>query len=580
LEIPKTMSHPADTRAHSFLTTFPPKIRNTVYEVLFRRYEPVLLHDFKAYYPMRPLRFDDGDHLDYNPASEDDMAEIQIFRHHFGQSLSILRCCCQIHHESAAILYGKNTFVITRALQLRHVDNGAYYVSWDQQYFTGWDQKYSQLQYALRWLSEVGSQIQLLQKVVIDVDSLCPSTCRLGENRVDLLPLLSLFWTHPGLTPVVKFGQSGKVRPPKDCHVGWQSGKFDSVDHDRLNSLLDTLFVSNTPNFKQHSRSRILDSVFVELRRPPAKDIGSAYYYYHGLSGDNFDISQDGKMIMMSSGKHGTRSFVSLPQAIQTRILGIACYSPFGITFDLDARTIKGLNMSLLQINRHTRWCEAIDALAIQRIVCVNLKISSHVSSLDHLSALQSLLLKAREYGSANQPEWTIKLNVNLTTDTELAEIKIDISELIRLSLRPRGTKIRISLTCPRGRINHQEEIDASLDDLEQAVYLLLCDVIKQRPTQNAQDHSGVHPTVWMNGRGELVGATFREAGRVLDTMVEYRHGHLSQHERISMGYRALACVDAGYKKLLFNDGSIISTLVTLHKRHWPDYPTKRGGNR
>lgn len=132
--------------------------------------------------------------------------------------------------------------------------------------------------------------------------------------------------------------------------------------------------------------------------------------------------------------------------------------------------------MSLLQINSHTRWYEAFHALARQTFVCVSLTISTRVSSLDRLSALQSLcrsndlfyrLLKTRRYGSANQPEWTIKLNVNLPTDIELAEIKIGISELILLSLRPRDTEIRISLTCPRGRINHQEEIDASLDDLE-----------------------------------------------------------------------------------------------------------------
>lgn len=517
------MSHPADTRAHSFLSTFPPEIRNTLYKMLFRRSEPVVLHDSEACHPMCPRRFDDGG--DYNPASED---EIQIFRHHFGQSLSILRCCRQIHHESAAILYGKNTFVITRSLQLRPVSDGAYYVPWDQQY--------SQLQYAQRWLSGIGSQIHLLQKVVIDVESLCPPGCRLGERRVDLLPLLSLFWAHPGLTSVVKFGPSGKVRQPQDCHVDWQSGMFDSVDHERLNSILDTLFVSNNPNFNQYSRSGILSSVIVNVRQPPTKDVGYAFYYYHGLSSDSFDISQDGKMIMKSSGKHGTSSFVSLPRAIQTRILGFACYSPSDIIFDLDAHTIKGLNMSLLQINSHTRRYEAFHALASQTFVCVSLTISTRVSSLDRLSALQSLcrsndlfyrLLKARTYGSANQPEWTIKLNVNLPTD---------ISELILLSLRPRDTKIRISLTCPRGRINHQEEIDASLDDLEQAVYLLLCDVIKLRPTQNVQDHSGDLPTVWMNGRGELVGATFREAGRVLETTVEYRHGHLSQQERISMG--------------------------------------------
>jgi hypothetical protein len=49
IQIPKTVSSPADPSAPSFLSTLPPEIRNPIYEVLFKRDGEVLLHDAKAY---------------------------------------------------------------------------------------------------------------------------------------------------------------------------------------------------------------------------------------------------------------------------------------------------------------------------------------------------------------------------------------------------------------------------------------------------------------------------------------------------------------------------------------------------
>jgi hypothetical protein len=47
--IPKTTSGPANPNQPSFLMTLPPEIRNRIYELLFKRDEPVLLHDGEAY---------------------------------------------------------------------------------------------------------------------------------------------------------------------------------------------------------------------------------------------------------------------------------------------------------------------------------------------------------------------------------------------------------------------------------------------------------------------------------------------------------------------------------------------------
>jgi hypothetical protein len=50
MQIPKTVSSPADPDEPSLLTTLPPEIRNIVYEYLFQRDEPILIHNTDAFH--------------------------------------------------------------------------------------------------------------------------------------------------------------------------------------------------------------------------------------------------------------------------------------------------------------------------------------------------------------------------------------------------------------------------------------------------------------------------------------------------------------------------------------------------
>jgi hypothetical protein len=54
IRIPKTDSNPAEPNSPSFLATLPPELRNRVYEVLFRRNEPVLVHNTSVYHAREP----------------------------------------------------------------------------------------------------------------------------------------------------------------------------------------------------------------------------------------------------------------------------------------------------------------------------------------------------------------------------------------------------------------------------------------------------------------------------------------------------------------------------------------------
>lgn len=191
-EIPKTLSSPAIAGKPSFLTTLPAEVRNCVYEVLFKRSQHILLHNADAYNPQHPgwvrcgnderfreaLLIHDED-LERNRLQEDD------FKHDLGGGLALLLSCRQVYHKCAGVLYGGNTFVISRALHRRD--------SPDVEEVTHLHNKdYNQFVFAPIWLSNIGSHIKLVQNVFIDIDSGCPQDCLSACIRFAILPLMRI----------------------------------------------------------------------------------------------------------------------------------------------------------------------------------------------------------------------------------------------------------------------------------------------------------------------------------------------------------------------------------------------------
>lgn len=70
--IANTAAQPHDPNAPSFITTLPAEIRNAIYEILFKRDEPVLVHNVTAYHAQEP------DSAWYNDP-EDFSSDMQLF---------------------------------------------------------------------------------------------------------------------------------------------------------------------------------------------------------------------------------------------------------------------------------------------------------------------------------------------------------------------------------------------------------------------------------------------------------------------------------------------------------------------
>jgi hypothetical protein len=104
IQILKACPAPADPSAPSFLTTLPPEIRNTVYEVLLKRDEPVLVHDADACHATEPTR-DQFSNLEtfrgflrrFNEAYEVDIECSAEFCHELELALPLLRSLARLY---------------------------------------------------------------------------------------------------------------------------------------------------------------------------------------------------------------------------------------------------------------------------------------------------------------------------------------------------------------------------------------------------------------------------------------------------------------------------------------------------
>jgi hypothetical protein len=116
--ISRTRSLPADPNEPSFLTTFPPEIRNKIYEELLIQDGPIEVPD----------RHDLGK---------------------LGSCITLLRSCRQIYNEASSTFYGRNDFVV--APGCTYLDR---------------DGRFEHNSFGI-WFTSMGSQICLLTRVII-----------------------------------------------------------------------------------------------------------------------------------------------------------------------------------------------------------------------------------------------------------------------------------------------------------------------------------------------------------------------------------------------------------------------------
>jgi hypothetical protein len=351
--IPKTTSGPANPDQPSFLTTLPPEIRNHIYELLLKRDEPVLLHDGKAYRESlyEKLREDaqEEDEKEYCEEPEFDVEQYvkdDEFHHGFGESIGLLLSCRQIYHEAAGILFGHNTFLFSRVLDMD--DRRSVF--------------YNQCRSAATWLERIGSQFALLSRVQIDADACCPRTCgfnhRSGHRHS---PFLFLIWANPSATCEITYVHTGRFLD-RSLHYDDYDDEDERKDQDVrehadfptdvLNNLLVTLGKNDALNIKQHARyGRLLDNVVLE----DAAGVFSVFVTYHGHHQYYYSNVMDrGKKVEWK--KEEGPPLLDLPLSAKFLIHTYACTSDEVVVFDLDSKKAPGLQLGLHGVNKQLRY--------------------------------------------------------------------------------------------------------------------------------------------------------------------------------------------------------------------------------
>ena len=567
------MSSPKDPDVPSFLTTLPPEVRNTIYEVLFKRDGSVLIHNAAAYHAKEPQREDyasldiekyHDDVKEFDAIYEQDIGGDFEFRHHFQYGLSLLLSCRQVYHEAIGILYGANTFLFSRVQNRHNKDD-----RWHQ------GSSYSQLSYAPKWLSSIGSHFALVRGILIDVDEKCPYPCIRCTKNFNLLPFLPFLRRTPDKFTVT-FVHAGGVLYRHDHQT-------PLIDLARLlNNVLTSVMTKDALQLRHYAcwNSWLYSiavkwnwswrGVLVSYRR--ANSPSHAFSRHFNMSDDGTTITPD---MAPPPREH---SLYDLDYVLWHRCWQLACTSPTGITFDLDTRTVHGLNMSALQLNRQSRYHYQATIVAQHNDITVKATSAVSPTSFNDFAALVDLAFH-NDYPSDHKTtvlfdtiafarsdlsepmdpgniSRTFALNFDLATFTPLSEIRIDVKRLIAIlvghNLLPSGvrqylgikhyptlhltTTIRTSVRYPKDTKTAQVDATFSVEDLAQSIFLLLSDFLQQCPLENPRDLK--LPEIWIDGNGKLLRASYPATDSSPAYSVDNRHTTLRKSEILQRGYR------------------------------------------
>jgi len=293
-----------------------------------------MLQNVKASYPRPPKRSTYECDSQYasciKGASE--------FDYGFQDATALFLVCRQIYLESIGVFYGLTTFTISRALHRHDLDR------------TELADPYSATQYcplifAPMWLSSLGSQSSLLEKVYIDADALCPSRCSDSERYVELLPLAKFLWKHPGLLECFSFTNTGRIsNPHRDANNREVLAIGHAIDRTRkLGDLVKAIVTNDVLNLKQYIK---LPSLMTSLAVCPSfRKLQILHPSTTARPGcfnkSMYAVTEDNSRLHFSKNVP-KRDLFNLPLPARSSIKELFCYTAEEIVFDFDKRTVSG----------------------------------------------------------------------------------------------------------------------------------------------------------------------------------------------------------------------------------------------
>ncbi|KAI4673971.1 uncharacterized protein J4E88_008438 [Alternaria novae-zelandiae] len=579
MQIPKRDSHPADPSEPSFLDR-PGEIRNLIYEQLFKRAEPILLHNTDAYHAVEPKRrnydTDEGFHAltaRFETELESRIGAADEFTHDFYLGLPLLLVCRQIYHEAASVFYSDNTFVFSRVLDRHDGRNNPRYDNLD-------GKAYHQFAYASVWLSNIGSQFGMLKKVHIDVDAMCYHACKHALDDFDALPLLRLLWKNGAKKSPITSACTGRRLDPgcensfarteeqkKRYEVQKRQYPRDLVND--FNAIFSSLIGNGQFSLQRFANfDRLIHSVsihFVERYMRVTFDKEHSHWR-------EFAVDQNGDVVIRQLGSK-PRHLLDLPRSVLSKIIQLAALSPEGPILDMDNHTIHGLQLNIWQLSRGSRSDFRIRNMLTHNtnVTMVKTSTKSKTSFKDfHFLRVHCLTRPCCFF----VPRWdrsiasfNIALVFETADATSLSMLRINIVGLMKALKDAAKEQVSISISLKSPGEDACEALQSGkipLPDLERRVFLLLSDVIAGWDV--AEDKL---PDIWMDGHGKLISATYSASATVLASRVENRHAKLKSVEVQQRGYQFATDLSNNKRDV---EGGRRAMWSALRKEYWNDW--------
>lgn len=554
--IAQGQSRPCDANARSFLD-LPSEIRNQIYDLLCKQEAPVYLHDADLCEPERPFpspwpemystEYAWDQAREYVAFKGVHLREKQIFRHGFGPAKVLLSTCREVYHECAPLLYSENDFVITRSSF--RCDEGS--SKGEELQYSG---DYHQVSFAPRWLRSIGANIHALRKVIIDADTMCPTSCRTYTQELQLLPLISLLWQHPRLRDIVSIAHSGrKNRMHRDYRYRIGSSAPLVSPAREIDLVLDFFHSHEMSGYRCWSnQGRLLDKIY--LIRCFERFKGPHYNRFDGVRGvegytrlkivwygtryglnktETFTIGRD-TIGDKSHAPEKSCQYLPLEAVARTGDYLEPNANPHEIILDLGRKTGYGLRLELgALIERYSDWDTYKSELkqVVMRTHTVDTSfdfglIPSFVElkkgSMRHLAYQQSpasRLYPTLEAVLASSKSWrwppdALVIELSFTPDrhTEISDIRINVKHLLpALSswCDIRKKTLSIQVACPDHIDGCSNPVLVDISVIRKQVFFLLVSLIKTWPDDLDVRAANDLPDIWLNGHGEAVSAGY-----------------------------------------------------------------------
>jgi hypothetical protein len=519
IHIQKGVSQPTNHDSPSFLTTLPPEIRNEVYRWLLVREEPIIYDGCRSDNERNPSfdrdyqfdRYYDYDEMESSRnLSQEELTILRQPSHDIGSCVPLLRSCRQIYFEAVGILYSTNSFLISAN---PHQHNA----------------QMTQLFTAANFLTSLGSQINLLKELSIDITKLCPEDCNdverysshVDTEQIDVLPLVQVLWSQPKVAQIISLTCTERNF---DRRVHPYYGEND-LGHDIeplvLEQMIRALGSDNALGVIGYGRfERLLRNVWIRRNL----DWGWVAHPIPSLMPcpqaeaevvRAFDITTSppsgSANLIWGSWAYDSKLHM-FPQGVQARIRTYAIHSGDDIVFDLDRQSAHGLNYNLLHLNRsfrlsvHQRAANGSQITVSFATSEVRTDFSNYASLrrwLGHSVSKVFPLNGMYEASSKIPPRIALDFNIRRPVSPKLglADLRVNVTSFIRLTYHLLArSMIVIRIKTKEGGI--KDEYAISLETLRQRCFVFISEMMLNRPAQSHQQC----PSLWINGYGTVLG--------------------------------------------------------------------------